>query len=485
MRLIRRASGLQVAMIALAIVSCAPAQPSSSSTNPSPGTASSKPRAITIGITSTVQAIGLPGSQTPTGGWIALTEVHTDGLVTSDVNSRRPVGRLAEKVPSVDDGSVTFLADGRMRVVFTLRRGITWQDGAPFTADDLVFSYQLGGPTTGIPTALNRPMVYIDTAEAPDDLTFVITYKTPFYQGATLGPWVYWPVPRHLLGEAFERFRASKDASEILNMTYWTSDYVQLGPFRLTEFDPAAGMTFRAYENYYLSRPSLDTIYVKIFGQDNVLFASLQAGAVDAASDNTLRDETGATLKRQWEASGEGVVRSQQGSLRVLIAQLRPDFQVERSLLDPRVRGALLQALDRDAIGEVTSSGDPSFAAWSILAKSDPLYPAAQDGLRRYPYSPDQTRAILAENGWHTAPDGTLRSDADGHQFHTAVYTSVGNESLPPLYASYWRTLGMDVEEHVWTAVETRSDEARSHFPGFDTTAGGVTGTLEQPPSSA
>src|SRR5439155_13812756 len=56
---------------------------------------------------------------------------------------------------------------------------------------------------------------------------------------------------------------------------------------------------------------------------------------------------------------------------------------------------------------------------------------------------------------------------------------------MPPLYASYWRTLGMDVEEHVWTAAETRSDEARSHFPGFDTTAGGVIGTLEQPPSSA
>src|SRR5437773_1593010 len=106
MRLIRRTFSLQAALIALAIVSCAPAQPSSSSTNSSSGTASSKPRAVTIGITSTVQAIGLPGSQTPTGGWIALTEVHTDGLVTSDVNSRNPVGRLAENVPSVDDGSV-------------------------------------------------------------------------------------------------------------------------------------------------------------------------------------------------------------------------------------------------------------------------------------------------------------------------------------------------------------------------------------------
>ena len=75
-----------------------------------------------------------------------MAEIYSDGLVTTDVNNPRPLGRLAERVPSLDDGSISLLPDGRMRVVFNLRRGITWQDGAPFTAHDLAFSYQIGGP---------------------------------------------------------------------------------------------------------------------------------------------------------------------------------------------------------------------------------------------------------------------------------------------------------------------------------------------------
>src|SRR5205085_291266 len=169
----------------------------------------------TVGITSTVQAIGLAGSSSPTGGWIALTERHSDGLVTSDANSRKPVGRLAERVPSLDDGTITMLPDGRMRVVFNLRKGVTWHDGAPFTANDLVFSYKLGGPG-GIPTALNRATPYMDSVEAPDDQTFVVTYKAAYYQGAVLGPYVFWPLPQHLLGDAYERLVTTKNPEELL-----------------------------------------------------------------------------------------------------------------------------------------------------------------------------------------------------------------------------------------------------------------------------
>src|SRR5205823_4552973 len=150
----------------------------------------------------------------------------------------------------------------------------------------------------------------------------------------------------------------------------------------------------------------------------------------DLATDNTLRDESGAQLKGMWESSSEGIVHAQEGSLRVLVAQLRPGVQVEATVLEPKVRAALLQALDRDAIGEVTSAGNPQFAAWSILSQSDPLYETTRDGLRAYPYSPDQARAALRDRGWVTGSDGALRHESDGRPFRTAVWTSTGNERL-------------------------------------------------------
>ena len=97
----------------------------------------------------------------------ATESKSSEGLVTSDTNSRAPVGRLAERVPSLSDGSIAILPDGRMRVQFALRKGVTWQDGTPFTADDMLFAYKVGGPD-GIPQYLNGAVPFISSLEAPD-----------------------------------------------------------------------------------------------------------------------------------------------------------------------------------------------------------------------------------------------------------------------------------------------------------------------------
>src|SRR5947208_2822517 len=173
----------------------APATPSTSTSQPSANTApvTDHSKSITIGITSTVPAIGIVIFGTPAGGWASLTEVHTDGLVTSDTNSRAPVGRLAEKVPSLSDGSITMQPDGRMKVVFNLRKGVTWHDGTPFTADDMVFAYKVGGPE-GIPQYLNAALPFVSAVEATDSATLTIYYKSPYYLGALLGPSMFYPL---------------------------------------------------------------------------------------------------------------------------------------------------------------------------------------------------------------------------------------------------------------------------------------------------
>src|SRR5262249_42068578 len=163
------------------------------------------------------------------------------------------IGRLAERVPSLDDGTISLLPDGRMRVEFALRKGITWQDGVPFTAQDMVFSFQIGGPD-GLPTSTNDAARVMAAVEAPDPLTVVIDYNQAYVPGASLGPIMFWPLPEHLLADAYARYATSKNANDLLQDPYWTSGYVNVGAFRLTQFDPGAGLDFQAYDGYYLGR---------------------------------------------------------------------------------------------------------------------------------------------------------------------------------------------------------------------------------------
>jgi len=477
------ASKFWLAILALIVAGCtapapsAPQQVAQSTVERSQSTDLTK--TITVGITSTVPAFGIVVFGTPAGGWPSLTEVHSQGLITSDTNSRTPVGRLAEEAPTLANGGITLQPDGTMRVVFNLRKNVTWHDGTPFTAEDMVFSYKVGGPD-GIPQYLNGAVPFMSSVEAQDPHTLVITYKAPYFQGGLLGPAMFWPLPQHLLGEAYQRFLATKNPDEVINTPYWTTGYVHLGPFRLTQFDPGNELIFQAYDGYFLGPPRIGTIRVRIFNDENTLFANLVSGTVDLSPDLALRDAGGPQLKRRWEASGEGTVYTAQGAIRRYDPQLRPSVMQEPTIADPRVRAALLHALDRETISEGVNGGNPQLAVWSILAERDPVYEATRDGLRVYAYNPDRGRALLQEAGWVFGADGSLRHSSDGRPFRTAIYVSIGNESDGAASASYWRQLGIEVDEHTWTAAETRDSRARAQYPGFDGTGGSMVTALGQ-----
>src|SRR5438045_1736678 len=120
--------GLLILAAAVLGACAAPATPQSTSNgNPSASTAPQRTKALTIGVTGSVPAISIAGGSSPVGGWVAITEMHTDGLITADAQVHKQIGRLAERVPSLDDGSISLLPDGRMRGAVTLRKGVTRQ----------------------------------------------------------------------------------------------------------------------------------------------------------------------------------------------------------------------------------------------------------------------------------------------------------------------------------------------------------------------
>jgi peptide/nickel transport system substrate-binding protein len=406
------------------------------------------------------------GSSTTSGGWQSLNELYAQGLITSDRTSRQPVPRLAARVPSLDDGSIEVLADGRMKVIYPLRRDVTWHDGAPFTAQDLVFAYELNSDPD-LPRLNVDAISQIDSVEAPDDSTFVIYFKGPYYLADSIGLRAFWPQPRHLLETSYRTL----DPQAFTNLPYWSTDYVHLGPFRLVEFHPGEALTFEAYDGYFLGRPKTDRVIVQVFNDMNVLYASTLSGTVDMLMDNSLEADTAFQLKEQWDRTGAGTVYVGTGTTRFISPQFSPTLQAQPAVLDPRVRQALLYALDRRALSEAVQRGHGELAADALLPPSDRLYEAVKDGFARYTYDPGRAQALLAEAGWMPDSGGTLVSS--GQRFTTELWTTQGSANEIAVIADYWKRIGVLAEQYEVPGALVRNREFRQSYPGFETSARG------------
>jgi peptide/nickel transport system substrate-binding protein len=311
----------------------------------------------------------------------------------------------------------------------------------------------------------------MDSVEAPDARTFVINFKSTYYLADSLGLRLFWPYPRHLLQESYDRYAASKNADDFVAQPYFSSGYVNLGPFRVTAFDPGDGVTLEAYDGYFLGRPKLDVIRIRTFGNENALFANLLAGAVDMYMDLALSADNGLQLQDRWTSANEGTVYLATGYIRFLMPQFRSDLQKEPANLDPRVRRALYRALDREALSTALQGGHAELAAYSFLPPEDRNYEGTRDGLRPITYDPERTKALLRDVGWTPAADGVLRSGADGRRLQTSLWATPGSEQEIAAVADYWRRVGLDVEEVSIPPAFTRDNQYRASYPGWETTA--------------
>ncbi|HZT07298.1 MAG TPA: ABC transporter substrate-binding protein [Chloroflexota bacterium] len=441
-------------------------------------------KTLVYAVTDNISGFGIVVGSTSTGGWSAANELHSAALITSDVTTRKPIGRIATRVPNVEDGSISVLPDGRMRVVYTLRPDVLWHDGVPVTAQDMVFTANVESDR-GLPYPQRDALLLFDSAEAPDDTTFVLNFRQPYYLGGSLGLRFFFPLPRHLLEEPFQRYQETGNAEEFINLPYWTSQFVGDGPFRLTSYDPSSEAVFEAFDRYFLGRPKIDILRVKVFSDQQTLFSNLLAGTVDLFPENVLTGELGFQLKDRWEAMGGGRVYIRPTGFRFLAPQWRPSVQLEPTTLDLPVRAALYRAIDREALAEGLFAGHRELAAFELLPPNDPYYLATKDSLRQYSYDPERAKSMLRDAGWVAGADGALRNASDGRTFHTAISATQDIIREVPAFADSWRRLGLEVEELLVPPPQVRNNEYRSSYPGWEASAqasgDGILGRLEGP----
>src|SRR5437879_2339878 len=96
----------------------------------------------------------------------------------------------------------------------------------------------------------------IENATALDARTLVVTWKQPYVDAdALFEEGLGGLLPKHVLEEAYRT-----DSAGLLDLPYWTEDYVGTGPYQVRQWDPGVGVTLDARRQYVLGRPKIDQI---------------------------------------------------------------------------------------------------------------------------------------------------------------------------------------------------------------------------------
>lgn len=255
-------------------------------------------------------------------------------------------------------------ADGHT-VTFKLKPGVTWHNGSPFTAADVVYSIKrVQDPAVGSPFA--PQLVAVSGVEALDDLTVKLTLANT--------------VPGILSNLAVIQMVNEATIGAINTAPVGT------GPFKFAAWAPGDRIRVEAYPEHR-SAPKLAAIEWRIVPDSQARLAALQDG----------------TLHLVALAEGKDVVQAQGAGIGVIQTKpyiLYENFNINTKRApfdDKRVRQALAHAFDRESYAKTVWFG---FARPTINPVPPEMATYLPDSSGLYPFDLDKTAALLAEAGF-------------------------------------------------------------------------------------
>jgi len=343
-----------------------------------------------------------------------------NGLVKYD-KDMNIVGDLAESWDISDDGLV---------ITFHLRKGVKWHDGKPFTAKDVLYTYQITvDPKT--PTAYAGDFLKVKKAEVLDDYTFRVTYDKPF--APSLISWSSAVLPRHLLeGQDITKSSLARHP-------------VGTGPYLFKEWLAGQKIVLVSNADYFEGRPYVDGHVTRIIPDMATMFLELRARNIDMMGLTPLQ------YTRQTE---NNLFRQSFDKYRYLaFAYTYLGYNLKHPFFaDKRVRQAISYAINKEEIisGVLLGLGKPATGPYK------PGTWAYNENVKTYSYNPQKARELLRAAGWtKTNNDGFL--EKDGRPFTFELVTNQGNETRQKCAEIIQRQLkevGIDVKIRIleWAA---------------------------------
>jgi peptide/nickel transport system substrate-binding protein len=345
---------------------------------------------------------------------------------------------LAAEIPTLANGGLA--PDGRS-VTWRIKPGVRWHDGAPLTADDLVFNWEYArNPATAAVTAGSYREVEVVKV---DDLTVRVEFRqpTPFWAETFVGSRGL-IVPKHL----FERFAGAASREAPANLRP-----VGTGAYRFVSFAPGDVLHAALNPDYHLpNRPFFDTLEVKGGGDaTSAARAVLQTGDYDFAWNLAVEDD----ILRRLEAAGRGrVVFIEGGDIELLhLNPTDPNREVEGershpatthpALADPAVRQAIGLLVDRDSLEQfIYGRGGP--ATGNVL-NNPPRFRPPQPPRA---FSVERANEVLEAAGWRRGADGIRAKDGVRLRFVLQTSVNAPRQRTQALIKAAALRAGIDVE---------------------------------------
>lgn len=332
---------------------------------------------------------------------------------------------LAAELPTAQNGGVVLdESKGTMDVTWKMRDDITWADGVPVTADDVIFTYKaITDPNTGfwIPG-----IDQVSGVDKIDDHSFVVHFSSIYPSYLTLfgnRQVVIWPAHYCDAAQGFQKWDCGRQP---------LSD----GPFVLDEWVTGDHLTFSRNPKYYQAgQPYLDKVFVKIIPDVTVREEMMKQGDADIlmwATEQVADDLKNVdNVKVSISPSNRFVMRlfinlAAKGSTDPA-AKPNPFFS------DVRVRQAIREAIDVDKITSTVWHGYAQ-PVWSEFFR--PPYNTCN--LPRPTYDPEAAKALLEQAGWIDKNGDGVREchgcgtakDGTDFKFELLTYSEYGEPLL-------------------------------------------------------
>ena len=357
-----------------------------------------------------------------------------EGLVDENPETGQVEPALAERWEISENGQ---------RIVVTLRSGLRWSDGAPLTADDVVFTFNEVFFNPAIPTGL-RDVLRVGQNNAlpsvkqlgPLQVEFTVPEPfAPFLR--SLGVAI---LPAHRLRPTLAR-KGSDGKPEFL--TTWgvdtpPSEIVCNGPYRLKEYVTSQRIVFERNPYYWRKgpnqqpQPSIEEWVWQIVESQDTSLLQFRSGGLDSIP---VTAEYFSLLKRE-EQRGNFTIHNAGPSLGTsfICFNLNKGRRKGKPLVDPiksawfndlRFRQAVAYAIDRKTMIDSTfrGLGQPQD---SPIPVQSPYSLSPQQGLPTYPYNLERSRQLLTEAGFQNR-NGEL-FDAAGNRVRFTLITNAGNK---------------------------------------------------------
>lgn len=325
--------------------------------------------------------------------------------------------RLVTEVPSVENGGIS--EDGTEWTI-TLKEGIKWHDGTPFTAEDVKFTLELQQDENFL--AARRT-----GHEMIEEITVISDTKLSWKMSSAFAPYMA------ILSWTFIIPKHSFDGLDP-NKAPFNQTPVGTGPFKWDSRAPGDNIQLVANADYHGDKAQIERVVVKYVPDLTVLYTQFKTGEIDVIALQGIAPDHYAEASK---LPGKTVDLVPVGTVETLSLNLGNPV-----LADKAVREALYLGIDKKTVIEALYYGLPT-ATETYMPQQSFYY---NDALPAHSYDPEAGKKILEDAGWMPGSDGIR--EKDGLRLSFVCSTTAGNhtrEQLQQFLQQTWKSMGIEM----------------------------------------